>query len=41
LTVTWPMPREAPVRIRVLRSSLGICAMALLQAALLPLPVRT
>ena len=26
-TVAWPMPRLAPVRISVFRSSLGICAM--------------
>jgi hypothetical protein len=25
-TVAWPMPLDAPVRIRVLRSSFGICA---------------
>jgi hypothetical protein len=27
-TVAWPMPREAPVRISVFRSSLGTWAMA-------------
>ena len=27
-TVAWPMPRLAPVRISVFRSSLGICAMS-------------
>jgi hypothetical protein len=27
LTVAWPMPREAPVRMSVLRSELGVDAM--------------
>ena len=27
-TVAWPMPRVAPVRISVFRSSFGICAMS-------------
>ena len=27
-TVAWPMPREAPVRISVLRSALGVLDMA-------------